>query len=470
MRWVSASGEAAARLHARLRDARPGWKTAAWVALVVAASTAYYAPTLRWPLVYRGSGGLHAEGGREPGDTLPIIRDVIIDDALGWAGVKRWFTDRLGRGPYGLHPGDELGREDTLRIVREATVDDQLGEVGHSAWFAEHWALRGSVYYRPMVMMSSWADYRLFGTHALGHRLTSLALHIGCCLLLGFVVGRMAKSRWPGAVAALFFAVLPDNAVVVTWIAARCELLPAVFGLGALALLLCIGPAGERARWLWPLSVLVFLMALGSKESALALPVLLGVWMLVWPVPLRPWMRGMVVLSFLAVGAGFWVMRGAALGPETPLSPPIGELLQFHVIRHYAAFIARPPVDLILAIAAPQVTASPLRADIWVLLDANLWWFLGREAVWFGAAALLLAACPAATLAFVAWKALLYLTVIPTYHFWAWPHRFYWPAMGQAALVGLAAWQAALLARRWWPRVMARLRRIEFRPTISTTV
>ena len=58
---------------------------------------------------------------------------------------------------------------------------------------------------------------------------------------------------------------------------------------------------------------------------------------------------------------------------------------------------------------------------------------------------------------------MLYLTVLPTENFWAWPHRFYWPTMGHAALIGLATWQAGRLLCHWGPRLAARLKQIEFR-------
>jgi len=119
------------RGYARLRGIKRRWKIAAWIAAVAALSTTYYWPSLRWPLVYRGDGGLGATGHLEPGDTLPIIRDAIIDSALGWRGMKRWFIERMGRGPYGLDSHDSLTRADTLRIVRRATQDDQLGERRH---------------------------------------------------------------------------------------------------------------------------------------------------------------------------------------------------------------------------------------------------------------------------------------------------------------------------------------------------
>jgi hypothetical protein len=431
------------------------WRIALWAALVAAAATLYYWPTLNWPIYYRGPAGLKASPTLDNGDTLHLVSDVIIDDSLGLAGMKRWFTDRIGRRAGGLYAGDGLGPKDTLRIIEDATPHDELGMDRYPKWFDLHWHRDGSFYYRPVLMVSYWLDYRVWGMRAVGSRLTNLVLHIACCLLLGYIVSKMARSWWPGAAAGLVFAVWPENAEVVAWIAARCDLLPFAFTLAAMAMLLAIGPQGERARWLWPLSLLAFLLALGSKETALALVPLLAVWAFLWPVPHRPARRLLVLLSLAALGAGFWAVRLKALGSEPHPLPPIAQLLRPNVLRHYAAFLAKPVVDLF--------GPNPLRADLLAVFDPSLWKFLGREALFFGAAALLFATCAVPTLAFVAWKAVLYLTVLPTENFWAWPHRFYWPAMGQAALVGLAIWRGGILAAQWAPRLMARLRRIEFR-------
>ena len=102
---------------------------------------------------------------------------------------------------------------------------------------------------RPLVGLTYFLEYRLWGTNPVGYHVTNLALYV--VLVAGFVrlvsetawhfvgarIGERAVSWW-AAVAGLVFALHPANVEPVAWIAGRTDLLGAnayVWALGALA-------------------------------------------------------------------------------------------------------------------------------------------------------------------------------------------------------------------------------------------
>src|SRR5262249_18078715 len=46
-------------------------------------------------------------------------------------------------------------------------------------------------FYRPLVFLSLWADYRIFGDHEWGYHFQNILLHIANCLLLIRLAGRL---------------------------------------------------------------------------------------------------------------------------------------------------------------------------------------------------------------------------------------------------------------------------------------
>ncbi len=104
----------------------------------------------------------------------------------------------------------------------------------------------GSSWYRPLMMASFALDRALLGPAALGSHAVSLLL---------FAISRGARgplhavfgAPWPVALlAGALGAVHPAQAEPVAWISARCDLLLAAFGFGALLLY-------QRASRAWPL-------------------------------------------------------------------------------------------------------------------------------------------------------------------------------------------------------------------------
>ncbi len=126
----------------------------------------------------------------------------------------------------------------------------------------------------------------------------SLALHILATWIVYWLAALWPRMR-PGALwAAIFFAVQEGHQEAVMWFTAINELLQFVFGMGALVCFL----AAERRRRAWGLrtvSVLLFGLAMLSKESAVILPAFF-----LLAVPPREWRTAIPrLLPYLALAA-----------------------------------------------------------------------------------------------------------------------------------------------------------------------
>jgi hypothetical protein len=161
-------------------------------------------------------------------------------------------------------------------------------------------------FYRPLVFLSLWADYRIFGDHEWGYHLQNIFFHVGNCLLLVRLGVRLGFDIAAARSAAFLFGVAAANYEPVIWPGARFDLLAAFFTL--LALLAALAwLRGEDSNNLWWMA-LCYTLALLCKESAYCFPVLL----LFLIVTAQTWgLRGWSIPSaaqLLGVAAGLSVL------------------------------------------------------------------------------------------------------------------------------------------------------------------
>ncbi len=147
-------------------------------------------------------------------------------------------------------------------------------------------ALEGHHMYRPLVLLSYALNYHQGGYDPLPWRLTAIALHaltaVGVYLTIRSLAAQLRqrprRAAGSGAlVAALVFAVHPLFTEAVDYASARSSLLATCCLLWAFLAHRTAGrtPRGARRVALWLLSLLLFTMALLSKEIAIVFPVLL---------------------------------------------------------------------------------------------------------------------------------------------------------------------------------------------------
>jgi len=128
--------------------------------------------------------------------------------------------------------------------------------------------------YRPLVTLAYITQYRLFGPHAMGYRMVSLALHLLCCALAFFwlarrlPIGNERHRLVAVGLGAAVFALHPSRVEAVSWISGSTELWMCAFVLlGALAF-------DSNRNWL---AGILLAVALFAKESAVvAAPLILA--------------------------------------------------------------------------------------------------------------------------------------------------------------------------------------------------
>jgi len=265
-------------------------------------------------------------------------------------------------------------------------------------------------YFRPTVVAGYQLDYRLWGDSAFAFHLTNVILHSLNAALLYLLARAVGMSRFGATAAGIFFAIYPANSEAVTWISARADELALLF---LLAGLLAWSAARLRAdhRWIG-LSALMFLIAVGAKESAAAGILILPLidWLLRRRVAveqervLRPcWTGYLVYLAIVAavIAFRFWMFGdiGGMRGPgdtaaylETDL-PQVWSALVLHdlwvmvtpVSRilwpdwPYAWRIAALATGAVLAVAlligtlAAMLTSGRERASLRFIVVGILW-------------------------------------------------------------------------------------------------
>lgn len=152
------------------------------------------------------------------------------------------------------------------------TNDDFIWIYGASTSFGRPAAIVvppafGGTFLRPVVQASFALQSRLEATRPWAYRAANVAAHAGVTLLLWDVLRLLLATEGLPLLAAAAFAVHPSGAAAVVWVSGRTEVLCGLFYLAAVW-------AHLRRRRV--AAALFFALALGSKESAASLPVLLA--------------------------------------------------------------------------------------------------------------------------------------------------------------------------------------------------
>ncbi|HWP07518.1 MAG TPA: tetratricopeptide repeat protein [Polyangiaceae bacterium] len=185
---------------------------------------------------------------------------------------------------------------------------------------------RDHAYYRPVVTASFALDAAGSGNVAAGYRATNVLLHAlaGCLLLLVLVAEGF--SRGLSVLVTLAFVAHPALGAAVAWIPGRDDVLLGLFSLAAWLALKRL----EQGVRLLPAVVhgACFFLALGSKETALALPVVFALGrVIVERRPLGAAVPRWLALTWAGVIAAALLLRRTVLGPELGLPAFGGELL-----------------------------------------------------------------------------------------------------------------------------------------------
>lgn len=134
-------------------------------------------------------------------------------------------------------------------------------------------------YYRPVISLVNFANLHLLGKTTFGYHIVNLGFHALNAVLIYLLLLVLFKRELLSFLAALFFAAHPVHTTSVVWISGRTDLIACFFVL--LSVLFFYKrrdhSSGLRLILYWG-AVVTFLLALFSKEMALALPLFLVVW------------------------------------------------------------------------------------------------------------------------------------------------------------------------------------------------
>ena len=209
--------------------------------------------------------------------------------------------------------------------LREATLDNVVFLATHDYW--QPMATDGL--YRPVTTLSFLVDHAVLGDgdRPRGYHVTNLVLHLACVALVWALVRRLGGRAWPALVAAAIVGLHPIVTEAVTNVVGRADLLAT---LGMLVALLCHARGPARGGWPWTLGVVAgAVVAFGSKESGLVLPVVLVAHDVLLCRRLRrrgDWIVVAVVLAAYAVARTWVAWTGLPPEPVDVLDNPIAHL------------------------------------------------------------------------------------------------------------------------------------------------
>jgi len=167
--------------------------------------------------------------------------------------------------------------DDEFQIVKNPQI-----KPGGDIWKAltsDVWSFRvgageaRSNYWRPAFIALLSLNYRLFGLAPTGWHVVNILIHLLVTLLGYRVLISLQVRLLVSAIAVWIFAAHPAHTQSVTWISGSPDLLMSLFLMGSMICYVASRDRGRR-RWHWA-AVLLFALALLSKEAALAFIVIL---------------------------------------------------------------------------------------------------------------------------------------------------------------------------------------------------
>lgn len=190
----------------------------------------------------------------------------------GFGGGRLLLLLALTAGAYlgVLHAGFVWDDEGLILLNRRlAEAGSPVSLLGADLWEGTPAGAAVSGYHRPLMLLSLWADRRLFGLEPAGYHLHSLLWHLGAVAALWTLL----RPLLPPAgllLACAVFALHPLQVEAVAWVAARNDPMALALGLGALAAVSDPRPSAPRLG----LGLALAALALMAKESVILLPLL----------------------------------------------------------------------------------------------------------------------------------------------------------------------------------------------------
>ena len=255
-----------------------------------------------------------------------------------------------------------------------------------------------AVHYRPIYVLWLLLNQQLFGGVVPWWHLTSLLLHLLVTYLFYQLGLRVVRDPWTAALGALLFAFHPIHVESVAYVSDSTDLLVALFALVSLLSYIRFREEGGAPAY-YGISIFAAALAILSKEVGAMLPWMFIAYEVMSPPasdanrldPVRgasvkadrDWRRFAWTLPFLAVAAGYTVVRTLLFGRAVvPGGEPLGGFQNVPLVL--AAYLRNLLWPVRLSIYYPtewvlQWTPAKAAAIALALLSAALLWKLYRD-------------------------------------------------------------------------------------------
>jgi tetratricopeptide (TPR) repeat protein len=208
---------------------------------------------------------------------------------------------------------------------------------------------RSMLFYRPLVSLSYWLDFRVWGLNPAAFHLTNILIHTINVILFLYILIALSLSPRSAFLGAFLFSVYPLHFENVSWISGRTDLLAFLFA--GLSILFFIRHLMKPSRLNLLVSGAAYFLGLLCKENVVLLPLLFlfflhkregqagqaaGVFSRLWPHALA--LLGWFVLRWNALGA-------AAIGKTGSAAPGFLAAIGFYSWRMIFPFRLSLTVD-----------------------------------------------------------------------------------------------------------------------------
>jgi protein O-mannosyl-transferase len=204
--------------------------------------------------------------------------------------------------------------DDDILILDNYEKISHLTNIGQ-AFRSDAFFANLSPYYRPLMTVSFMIDAALGGKSPGIYHFGNLVYYILSCISLMWMLSLMNFSKPKVLIGTLFFAVHPMIGHAVLWIPARGDLLVTLFGLLSFSLFIRY-LRENKFRYLF-LHVLCLAGAIFSKESAVFLPILFVLLLLIRKEPLFRWKNLILFGSWILVIAVWYYLRLISIDPRS---------------------------------------------------------------------------------------------------------------------------------------------------------
>ena len=238
---------------------------------------------------------------------------------------------------------------------------------GTDVWRFQNPLIVGS-FWRPVFTVWLLLNHSVFGENTIGWHTSAIVLYVLVTYLVSRLVLRLTADRWMSIFAALVFAVHPTHLETAAWVSGTTDSLMSVFLLCSLLCVMRAEPRHGSRRWV-VLSLVLFALALLTKETAILEPVLIAAYVVLFSSSGERVRRTVwLTLPFVVVSALYLVARHTVLHAVTQTYLPMTAtdvLITIPSVLYFYGEHLLWPVGL-----SPIYDVAPVVHIGW----SNFWW------------------------------------------------------------------------------------------------